>query len=89
MTFVQTELKSLKLEPKVILFMDNCSSHQSEERLVSPDSLITANFLPPNVPSLIQPMNQGLLESLKWNYRKSLLKGLLLSDSSVQDIAAY
>ncbi len=63
--FVQAELRNLELEPKAILFLDICSAHPSEELLVSPDGLIMAKFLPPNLTSLIRPMDQGLLESLK------------------------
>ena len=37
-------------------------------------------LLPPNTTALIQPINQGVLESLKRRYRKSLLRKLLLLD---------
>ncbi len=71
--FVQAELRNLELEPKAIIFLDICSAHPSEELLVSPDGL--AKFLPPNVTSLIQPMDQGLLESLKFFLLRVLTEG--------------
>ncbi|XP_043485190.1 jerky protein homolog-like [Leptopilina heterotoma] len=37
-----------------------------------------AKFLPPNVTSLIQPMEQGVIEKLKKIYRKSLLRDMLI-----------
>ena len=44
---------------------------------MSEDWLVTAMFLLPNVTSLIQPMDQGVLESLKRRYCKSLLQDIL------------
>ena len=63
--YVQNELRKLQLEPKALLILDNCSAHPSEELLVSPDGLVTATYLPPNVTSLVQPMDQGVLECMK------------------------
>ena len=54
-------LSELGQEKKAILFLDNCSAHPSEDELVSADGKITAKFLPPNVTSLVQPMDQGVL----------------------------
>ena len=39
-----------------------------------------AVFLPPNVTSLIQPIDQGFFEALKRRYQKFFLRDLLLSD---------
>ena len=66
-------------DPKALLLLDNCSVHPDEELLVSEDGLITAKCLPPNVTSLIQPMDEGVLESLKCCYRKSLLRDIYLA----------
>ena len=74
---VQKELKALGKEPKAILLMDNCPAHPQEEHLVSADGKITAKFLPPNVTPLIQPMDQGILECIKRNYRKAILRNIL------------
>ena len=48
----------------------DCSAHPCEETLVSDDGKIYAKFLPANITSLIQPMDQGVLESMKRTYRK-------------------
>ena len=69
------KLIELGVEPKVQLIMDNCSVHPSEEELNTDDGSAKSHFLPPNVTSLIQPMDQGVLECMKRIYRKSLLGG--------------
>ena len=55
--FVQDKLRNSGKEPKALLIMDNCSAHPDEELLISRDGLVKAMFLPPNVTSLIQPMD--------------------------------
>ena len=39
-------------------------------------------FLPPNTTSIIQPMDQGILEALKSHYKKRLLRHLILENES-------
>ena len=75
-------LKAKKLPAKALLLMDNAPSHPSTELLQSKDGNIKCLFLPPNTTSLIQPMDQGVLESMKRRYRKELLRKLLLADSA-------
>ena len=72
----ETKLKfrELRQQEKAILFLDNCAAHPSEEELVSVDGKIIAKFLPPNVTVLIQPMDQGVLKSIKRVYRKLILR---------------
>ena len=83
---VQSKLREKNLPPKALLLLDNCSAHPDVSELASGDGLIKSVFLPPNVTSLIQPMDQGVLESLKRRYRKCLLQDLLLSE---KDIATF
>ena len=80
--FVQKKLQKLKLPKKALVYLDNCSAHSDEELLVSKDKLVKAMFLPPNVTSSIQPMDQGVLECLKRHYKGSLLRDVLLSDET-------
>ncbi|XP_028649015.2 jerky protein homolog-like [Erpetoichthys calabaricus] len=63
------------LPPRALLLIDNAPSHPEEMQLVCDD--IKAIFLPPNVTSILQPMDQGVLQALKQNYRKMLLHSLL------------
>lgn len=60
---------------KCVLLLDNAPTHPSAEQLESGE--IKAMFLPPAVTSLIQPMDQGVLENLKRNYRRLLLEHIL------------
>ena len=85
---VQEKLTERGKEPRALLVLDNCSAHPDEDLLVSRDGQVKAVFLPPNVTSLIQPMDQGVLESLKRRYRKSLLRDILLSDEDL-DIVKF
>ena len=48
---------------------------------MSANGKIKCIFLSPNVTSLIQPMDQGVIENIKHNYKKNLLKKLLLGSS--------
>ena len=73
-------MKAKNLPVKALLFMDNVPSHPSIQLLQSQDGNIKCLFLPPNT-SLIQPMDQGVLESTKRRYRKELLRKLLLADN--------
>ena len=50
---------------EAVLLLDNCAAHPDVEELVSENGRIAAKFLPPNVTSLIQPMDQGVLVALK------------------------
>ena len=49
--------------PKALLLIDNCSAHPDE--LSSRDGSVTCMFIPPNTTSLIQPMDQGVLQAMK------------------------
>ena len=58
------------MECKILLLLDNAPAHPSMSTLQSNDGKVVTKFLPPNTTSLIQPMDQGILESMK-----SYLKG--------------
>ena len=48
-----------------------------------------AKFLPPNVTSLIQPMDQGVLVSIKRRYRKKILEDLVLQNDEGKSITDH
>ena len=86
---VQAMLKEMDIEFKTVLLLNNCSAHADEEELTSEDGKIIAKFLSPNVTSLIQPKDQGVLESIKRHYQKKILEELVLQDddgTSIIDI---
>lgn len=83
---VRKELVAMKEEPKAVLVLDNCSAHPEACELVSADRNIFAHFLPANVTSLIQPMDQGVLQAIKMRYKKKLLRKLIIGDDLGESI---
>jgi len=57
---------------KVVLLVDNCSSHETPEH-----PLVKIATLPPGVTSIYQPMGAGIIAALKARYRKELLSRML------------
>lgn len=84
---VKKFLEGKRLPVKAVLLLDNAPSHPNEEELHSGD--IRALFLPPNVTSLIQPMDQGILQSLKKKYRRLLLQNLLLATEGEESVIGF
>ncbi|GFT02822.1 jerky protein homolog [Nephila pilipes] len=70
-------------DSKALLLLDNCTAHPRTYDLVSGN--IFVDYLPPNVTPLIQPMNQGVIQSVKCFYRKSFVQGILDSDCNIKD----
>ena len=56
---------------EVVLIVDNCPAHPIIEGLEAVELV----FLPSNTTSKIQPMDQGVIRSLKAKYRKKSFKG--------------
>lgn len=73
---VSKYLRKNNLPEEAMLLMDNAPTHPIEE-LRSEDGKITCHFLPANTTSLIQPMDQGVIESFKRRYRKTFIEGLI------------
>ena len=53
----------------VLLILDKCSSHHNIQK-----DGITIIFLPSNVTSTSQPLDQGIISTVKRNYRIIVLK---------------
>jgi len=60
---VRNILKRKGLPQKAVLLLDNALSHPNETLLKPNDGMMIVKFLPPNVTSLIQPMDQGVISS--------------------------
>ena len=58
---------------KIALIFDNCTAHPHVEQLAS----IELIFLPPNTTSHTQPMDQGVICSLKAKYRSLAVRKLI------------
>lgn len=86
---VREKLLSLGLPQEAVLVLDNCPAHPNAEELVSNDGKITAVYLPPNVTSLIQPMDQGVLVTLKRLYKKKVLRRLLIEEENGASVVDF
>ena len=65
--------KKMKLQNRnILLFLDNCPAHPKLEF-----SNITLQFFPPNTTSMLQPMDQGIIQTLKLKHRKKQLAHLI------------
>jgi hypothetical protein len=66
-----------KNNKKVLLFVDNFSAHLLSYEL----SNVRIIYFPANTTSVTQPLDQGIIHSLKAHYRKQIIS-LLISDSN-------
>lgn len=83
---VTSFLQEKNLPIKAVLLFDDTLWHPSVETLSVND--ITAYDLPRNTTALIQPMNQGIIESLKRRYRGKLLCSSLFLNEQKGNIDA-
>ena len=77
---LNAELKAKEL--KVLLITDNCVAYPEIENL----SHVKLIFLPPSATSVIQPMDQGFIRSLKSHYRKRIVRVILTHLDQVKPI---
>ena len=79
---VQKNLQAVgKPRAKCVLLLDNCAAHPEETELVSDDGNIFACYFPPNVTALIQPMDQGVIQSLKCFYKRNFMLQMIHGDT--------
>lgn len=69
---VKIFLNSKNLPKTALLLVDNCRSH----RYIKINE-IEVIFFPPNVTSLIQPMDQGIIQTVKLNYEINLVNSII------------
>lgn len=65
--------KMYKENRTIVLFIDNCTAHKSIPLM----SNIKVIFLPPNMTSVLQPMDQGVIKNFKHFYRQFVVKHIL------------
>lgn len=69
---IQLNKKMVIQKRKILLFLDNASSHPNLKL-----SNVQLVFLPPNTTSMTQPLDQGIINAIKVQYRKRVLKRLI------------
>jgi hypothetical protein len=57
----------------ILLILDNAPCHPRQHKFSNLELL----YLPPNVTSCLQPLDQGIIRAFKVNYRKHLMRSLL------------
>ena len=75
--------KDVSQDTKVLLVLDNCRAHPPVNELVYGNIFVA--YLPPNVTSLIQPMDQGIIQNFKHLYRSSFMNKLLGTHEQIPD----
>lgn len=75
---ISLDQRMLRKNRKILLFLDNASSHPPALKLKS----VKLVFLPPNATSLLQPLDQGIIRSFKVHYRKLFLRHIISQASS-------
>lgn len=72
---------------KIALILDNCSAHTTADIHSKENVLI--EFLPPNCTSVIQPMDQGVIRSLKCSYKTEFMRKMLDACNSGLGVTAF
>ena len=82
------QVRELKLAPervRAVILLDNAPAHPSTDELVALGGRIRCLFLPPNTTSLIQPMDQGVIQATKMRYRRHFLRDVLVVSLGPED----
>ncbi|XP_033334442.1 jerky protein homolog-like [Megalopta genalis] len=74
-----------QISGKVILLLDNCEAHKVS---LQQDEDFKIIYLPPNTASILQPMNQGIIEKTKRVFRQKLLQRVLTYDGGINEFYA-
>jgi len=79
--------REIKKPRRILLLLHNCTVHPNLQNLQN----IDLKFLPPNTTSLIQPLDQGIIKTMKTYYRKAMrnfiVETIYVCDSPASQIA--
>ncbi|XP_046590819.1 jerky protein homolog-like [Neodiprion lecontei] len=84
---VKQFLTEKELPVKAKLLLDNASCHLLSNELIDGD--IRVMYLPANITSTVQPMNQGIIETFKKYYRSLFLIAILYAQKNGIDIVSF
>ena len=73
-----------QLTNNIVLLVDNCTAHAVNVTL----NHIKLIFLPANTTSLLQPLDQGIIRSLKAHYRREMRANVLEQIEDVKKVSA-
>jgi hypothetical protein len=69
---------------KILLFVDIATSHVDLNL-----SNVAVRFLPPNLTSEVQPLDKGIIQSMKLQYRKQLMQALINAADKCNIVAEF
>ena len=72
---------------RIMLLVDNASCHTAPENMSLTN--ISVKFFPPNVTSLIQPLDQGLIRAVKCHYRTQIIRQLVIHVDGGSEVADF
>ena len=70
-----------------MLLVDNASCHTAPENMSLTN--ISVKFFPPNVTSLIQPLDQGIIRAVKCHYRTQIIRQLVIHVDGGSEVADF
>ena len=79
------ELKLSSDRVSAVILLDNAPAHPHTDELVALGGRVRALFLPPNTTSVIQPMDQGVIQATKMRYKRLFLKDVLVVHDEAED----
>jgi hypothetical protein len=82
-------LTSKNLPLKATLLLDNAASHPPAEDLTAENGNFSVIYFPPNVTSIIQPMDQGVIETMKTLHRKFVTMDLITREKDASSFWTY
>lgn len=68
---------------KILLFLDNATCHPRRDDLTN----VKLVFLPPNATSVLQPLDQGIIQTMKIFYRRQLLQSIIRRAEMCTDVS--
>ncbi|KAJ8885215.1 hypothetical protein PR048_011411 [Dryococelus australis] len=76
---VKQHYNEIKLTVKDLILLDNAPGHPDKEELIlkTADGYVEALYFAENTTTLIQPMDQNVIETLKARYKKHLLTDIV------------
>lgn len=76
----------VKQNRRILLFVDNVGTHRIDKATFSN---VRVAFLPKNCTSVLQPLDQGIINSVKAKYRSEMVKRLLVHIDAKKQLADY
>jgi hypothetical protein len=72
---IEIDKTMAEVKKNILLLVDNCCAHRVDVRLET----IKLEFLPANCMSLLQPLDQGIIQNVEVQFRKHLVQQMLIN----------